>query len=813
MQRFLCVHGHFYQPPRENPWLEAIEVQDSAYPYHDWNERVTAECYAPNAASRILDREGRIDRIVNNYGCISFDFGPTLLAWLEEKAPEVYRAVLEADRESVKSFNGHGSALMQPYNHTILPLSNRRDKRSQILWGFTDFERRFGRAPEGAWLPEAALDLESLDLLAQAGVRFTVLAPHQAKRVRPRGSRRAADWMEAPGGRIDTTVPYEVALSSGRTIAVFFYDGPTSRAIAFDGLLTNGERFAERLLSSVAANPDRPRLAHVATDGETYGHHHRHGEMALAYALHHIQEKGLARLTNYGEFLAAHPPEQEVELFEHTSWSCAHGVERWRSDCGCHTGGLAGWDQAWRRPLRDALDWLRDDLIPRFEEEAKEHFANPWAARDGYIDVILDRSEESLEAFLARHARGGKPPRGPGRVRALKLLELQRHALLMYTSCGWFFNDLAGIETVQVIQYAGRVVQLAEQLFGDHTEERFLALLEKARSNSPEAGTGRDLYERFVRPAQVDLEQVAAHYAVTSLFQDYPDPAPVYCYRVERENGRLFHAGRARLAAGRARVSSVLTGKTGVYAFGVLHFGDHNLNAAVKPFEDAQELDRFVVEAGDAFEHGDFPQVIRLLDRFFTEVPYSLRSLFRDEQRRVLEQILASTLDEVEADFRELFRHHAPLMRFLKSLGNPLPNAFRAAAEYVLNADLKRAVADPRVELQEIERLLEETRALGVSSDAVVLSFALAQALERLVELVEEHPEDPALLGRMETLVELAHTPPFQVDLWRAQNACYHLRQNALPGFRDRAEAADPAARDWVSRFRSLAGKLSVRVG
>ncbi|HBL29498.1 MAG TPA: hypothetical protein DD490_21910 [Acidobacteria bacterium] len=489
MNRHVCIHGHFYQPPRENPWREEIEVQESAHPYRDWNERITAECYAPNAAAQILDGEHRVARIVNNYARISFNFGPTLLAWLETHHPAVYGALLAADRESRERFSGHGSALMQPYNHIILPLANRRDKQTQVAWGVADFAHRFGRRPEGAWLPETAVDLESLELLVDQGIRFTILEPGQAQ------------------GAVDTTLPAEVLLPSGRTIAVFFYDGRTSRAVAFEGLLSSGERFAEHLLSSVPGEPNRPRLAHIATDGETYGHHHRFGEMALAYALQYIEEQRLARLTNYGEFLALHPPRERVEIHEGTAWSCAHGVGRWHRDCGCHTGGRPGWNQAWREPLRAALDDLRDVLAPRFEREAARIFRDPWAARDDYVAVLLDRTPAGVAAFFDRQAAG--QPQGLDRVRALHLLEMQRQALLMYTSCGWFFSDLSGIETIQVLSYAGRAVQLAEQLFHEEIEERFLRRLDASRSNLPEHGTGRDLFRRHVRPFMADPPAVA----------------------------------------------------------------------------------------------------------------------------------------------------------------------------------------------------------------------------------------------------------------------------------------------------------------
>jgi len=501
MARFLCIHGHFYQPPRDDPWLGTIAPQPSAQPYRDWNARITAECYAPNAAARILDGDGRTARIVNNYARISFDFGPTLLAWLQAEEPAVYGAVLAADRESRERFSGHGSALAQAYNHVILPLANRRDKQTQIVWGLRDFEHRFGRPAAGMWLPETAVDLETLELMAAHGVRFTILEPHQARRVRPLPAAAAGEWHSVAGGRIDTTRPYEVALPGGRRIAVFFYDGPIARAVAFEGLLASGEHFARRLLAGVPQeNGGSDRLVHVATDGETYGHHHRHGEMALCYALHQIEAHGWATLTNYAEYLAAHPPADEVELVENSSWSCVHGVDRWREDCGCRIGGPPEWNQAWRTPLRQALDELRDEIAPLYEQAGGELFESPWEARDDAIALVLDPSPASADALLARHCRG-EVPAGERRAQALRLLELQRHAMLMYTSCGWFFDDLAGIEAVQVLRYAGRAAQLADDLFGSQCERALMRRLAWARSNDPAAGTGRDLYEARVRPA------------------------------------------------------------------------------------------------------------------------------------------------------------------------------------------------------------------------------------------------------------------------------------------------------------------------
>jgi len=480
MERYICIHCHFYQPPRENPWLEAIELQDSAYPYHDWNERITAECYAANAASRILDNKGRIASIVNNYAKISSNFGSTLLSWLEVKAPDVYQAILASDRTSREKFSGHGSALAQAYSHMILPLANQRDKYTQMLWGVRDFKHRFGRAPEGMWLPETAVDLESLDILAKLGIRFTILAPRQARRVRRRGSRT---WRDVSGGRIDSTMAYELHLPSGRKINLFFYDEPISHAVAFEGLLGKGEHFAQRLLNAFSEMRPWPQLVHIATDGETYGHHHRFGDMALAYALHYIETNKLARITNYGEYLDRYPPTHQVEIFENTAWSCAHGVERWRSDCGCNSGTHPDWTQAWRAPLRNAFDWLRDTLAPQYAEKTHALLKDPWAARNDYIEVILDRSPESIARFLGKHA--AKELSEAEKVTALKWLELQRQAMLMYTSDGWFFDELSGIETVQLIQYAGRAIQLAQGLCDTQIESRFLEKLAAAKSNAP----------------------------------------------------------------------------------------------------------------------------------------------------------------------------------------------------------------------------------------------------------------------------------------------------------------------------------------
>jgi alpha-amylase/alpha-mannosidase (GH57 family) len=476
LNRFVAVHGHFYQPPRENPWTGEIDREVTAAPYHDWNERITAECYTPNGSGN-----------PSNYSRMSFNFGPTLLSWLEANAAETYRSILEADGASRERFSGHGSALAQAYNHAILPLANARDKVTQVQWGIRDFEHRFGRRPEGMWLPETAVDEATLEVLAAHGIAFTILSPHQA-----------------PG--VDPREPCRVPLPSGREIAVFFYDGGVSQAVAFGGLLAGGGGDLARALLSRFEEGDGPSLVHVATDGETYGHHVRGGDRALTEALDAIGGSGWAALTNYGEFLERFPPRRETRILPVSSWSCAHGVGRWTDDCGCSAGGASR--HPWRRPLREALDWLRDAIAPVFEVEAERFFAHPWSARDGFVDVLLDPSRESEDRFFTRH--GVRNLTAGQRRRALELMELQRNALLMYTSCGWFFDDPAGIETRQVLRYAARAVELAEQTLDAPLEPLFLRLLERVRSGRGDGPDAASIY-RTLRSPHVPAEPAIPH--------------------------------------------------------------------------------------------------------------------------------------------------------------------------------------------------------------------------------------------------------------------------------------------------------------
>jgi alpha-amylase/alpha-mannosidase (GH57 family) len=805
MEKFICIHGHFYQPPRENAWLEAVELQDSAYPYHDWNERVTAECYSPMATSRLLDKQGLIWKIINNYARISFNFGPTLLAWLERQAVDVYGAILEADQESLRLFSGHGAAIAQVYNHMIMPLANQRDKETQILWGIRDFEHRFKRPPEGMWLPETAVDLSSLEVLAEHGIVFTILSPRQAMRIR---HLNGGEWQEVIGGKIDPSRPYLSRLASGKSIALFFYDDPISRAVAFEGLLSNGERFVHRLMDGFDDSRQEPQLVHIATDGESYGHHHYKGNMALAFALHAIESSQMARLTVYGEYLELYPPQWEVEIIENTSWSCVHGVERWWKDCGCNSDGR--WHQTWRTPLRQAFDWLRDSLAPAFEGKMTALGFDPWETRKDYIRVILDREPATVDAFLGERIHGNLSPEE--NILALKLLELQRHAMLMYTSCGWFFDEISGIETVQVIQFAGRALHLAKEIFGDGLEYRFMQLLEKAPSNIRNHQNGRRIYEKFVKPAMVGLETVGAHYAMRSLFEEYQQQASVNCYTVDQFFFKSLAIGRAKLAMGRVCITSTITRESSFQCFGAIHWGDHNITCCISPCaESGAPALAFVDEVFEVFSRAEFPTALLLLQKTINSSTYSLRHLFRDEQRRILQIVLEANLSNSEAAYRQIYDTNAPLLLFLKDLNVPAPRALAAAAEYLLNASIRRAFENPVFELNPVRQLLDAAIMHGVTLDPAFLEIVIRRRMEQIAGDFLQRPNETEPLQRLNDIAGLLPDFPFEINLRDVQNIYYRILRQVLPQMKKKTRRRESKTEEWLEMFQSLGAKIGMK--
>ena len=773
--RAIVIHGHFYQPPRENPWLEAVEVQDSAAPFHDWNERITAECYAPSTAARRVDEANVILDIVNNFEGISFNIGPTLFAWLARQAPGVYRKILEADRASVAA-RGHGNAIAQVYNHQIMPLATRADKVTQVRWGLEDFRQRFGREAEGMWLPETAADDETLEVLAEEGVRFTVLAPGQAWRVRPL---EGGPWDEVHDA-IDPSRPYLWHGPRGLSLALFFYDGPISRAIAFENILQGSEKFVARLRAGFSPERDRPQLVHCATDGESYGHHSRFGEMALAAALQQLSKDESVTLTNYGAFLAAYPPTHEAQIHQATSWSCAHGVERWRTDCGCRV--RADWHQRWRAPLREALDWLRDQADALYEARAGALFKDAWDARDQYVQVILDRRRERLDRFLAAHLR---VPADPAvRMEARRLLELQRNRLLMYTSCGWFFDEISGIEPVQILRYAAMTLQYLHDLGGGHLEPEFQRKLASAPSNVPVFGDGAEVYRRLVAPAVVDLRRVVAHYAITGLIDDLPDDAVVYAYHVRRLDEARAAYGPTTLRIGHVQVESDVTGETREAAYALLHFGGHDFSCALQAWESRAAYERMKDDLLERYARYSLADMVRGIDEYFRGEAFGLPHLFLEERRRVLARVIASVLDKHETTYRGIWEENRKLVRYLRQADAPIPDALAIVARHVLEQEALAELADVDRTGALSEPLLEtlaEASALGLTLDLLPAKPQLQAAVDRALDAVAADPsaERVAAAGR---LITDARTLGLRFGLWATQNRFFEI-------WRDRREA------------------------
>jgi len=795
---FVVIHGHFYQPPRENPWLEFIETEESAQPFHDWNGRIASECYRPNAYARILDGEGKISEIINNYSSISFNFGPTLLPWLEKNFPSVYQRILEGDREGLRKF-GHGNAIAQVYNHIIMPLANERDKETEVLWGMADFEKRFHRKPEAMWLPETAVNYSTLRLLVKYGMRYLILSPFQALRVKPFGGKR---WIDVSQGRIDSTQPYRCYIkeASGKKlldqfIDIFFYNGIISKEIAFGDLLKNGNAFSNRFTQFYQESKGRPQLIHIATDGETYGHHMKFGDMALAYALEKgFPSRGL-EVINYGAFLKRFPPVYEVEIDEGpkgegTSWSCAHGVGRWKEDCGCSTGGRPGWNQKWRKPLWEALDLLRDKLSLAFEKEGERIFQAGWEARDRYIEVILDRSPERIESFFERY--GFKDLDEKEKIKGLKLLEMQRHALHMYTSCGWFFTDLAGIETILILQHAARAIQLAEELTGQEIEKKFLARLSEAESNLPEMGNGAQIYQHLVKPKQVTPEKVVNHFAISSLFDGGDEEKKIFSYRVKKMDYERVEKNGELLVIGQVKVTSEVIPESKEFLFGLISSKKEVFRNWVSEKKEDLPFDILKEKGIGSFVKGE-AEMTEVLTSLLGNQTFTIQDTFTEERQAIFQKLIQKEFDEHCQIYADLFDKTKQVVEALSREGLEIPYEICVAAEVTLSNRLLQEINELKKDFWktkgrgEIDRIIEEAGEhdyrLNKEKSLPVLNEILK---EKMIGLQKSKDSDlPRQAGRIEeimTLLELVKKWGFQFSLEEAQNLMEEMLDESIGG-------------------------------
>lgn len=787
--KYLCIHGHFYQPPRENAWLEQVETQDSAAPFHDWNARITAECYGPNALARVLNDKGELTSLVNNYAHISFNFGPTLLSWMETHAPRVYRAVLESDKQSQENFGGHGSAIAQVYNHVIMPLANARDKETQVKWGLADFKKRFGREPEAMWLAETACNTETLEVLAAHGMKYVILAPGQCARIRKIG---AKDWTDVSGAKVDPKRAYLCKLPSGRRIALFFYDGPVSQGIAFSDTLKSGENFAGRLLGAYDRRQE-PQLMHIATDGETYGHHQKFADMALACCLKRVMDMPDVNLTVYGEFLEKYPPEYEAEIFENTSWSCFHGVERWRADCGCNSGGRPGWNQKWRAPLRKALDFIRDEMIKTFEGKGREYFKDPWAARNDYIELILDRSLDAQHRFFLRHATEKAWNDRPG---ALALLEMQRNAMLMYTSCGWFFDEISGLETVQILQYAARALELNRRMGGADVEPRFVKLLSDAPSNLKDLKNGAVVYERFVKPSFVPAAKAALQLVLTKFPKEDActmEGGAFYAQncRFERET-----KGENGLYFGTLTLKNRVTLEECPMAFAVCQTRGAHITCGAARTDELNAAETFAFLQKTA-RGGDFETLHEEIAKRFPSV-YPFSSFFKDAQRSVIDGVLERVSRKTGEEFGRIFEEQYPAVRGLKYIGAPLPAAFTTVADYVLTADLLAELEKEPVDVNALEELMDDVRTLGLTLESGRINAIAQKRLLGYVRELKEKPGDLNVAVKMVEFLNYMEIFGFSPELSQVQLEVFQALQNL------------PAEKRGKSILKALAKKLKI---
>lgn len=768
---FLTIHGHFYQPPRENPWLEAIELQDSALPFHDWNERINKECYNPNSISKIVDNRNRILDVVNNYEHMSFNFGPTLLSWMEHFAPLTYERIIKADIESVSEHSGHGNAMAQVYNHIIMPLANENDKQTQIKWGIRDFEYRFGRKPEGMWLAETAVDDETLKFLEENGIKFTVLSPYQALKFRQEGDK---DWQDVSWGNIDPARSYRYYIKSapGKFIDLFFYDGAISRSVAFDELLKDGNKFIKRLKEGISDCRDYPQLINIATDGESYGHHTKFGDMALSYVLKiRAKDEGF-KITNYAEYLDKYRSNCEVDIKQASSWSCFHGVGRWKEDCGCSTGGHPGWNQKWRKPLRDALDYLRDELIVVFENEGQKYFDNVWNVRNKYINVILDRNEINVKKFQQENFKPDLTD--DDKVHAMELLEIQRQAMLMYTSCGWFFSEISGIETVQIMKYAARAMQLAARFTSKNLEEKFLEILSQAKSNIPEFGTGKDIFERFVKPSIITVKQIATLWALSSLYQDFEDEENVYCYTITRKAYKKVQKNSSTFIVGHIEIQSKITLQKSNVMFALMQYAGGDFHCTIKEYSDDAEFNRIKNDLIKIYTMNTLTEIIRALDEYFGKEYFTLKDIFIEERRKILQILLKGKLEKFSQTYQEMYDEGKGSIYHLQGLGLSIPDEFKISAEYALSHkfndivvhsggfvedDLIQQATDINFEAKKIDIKLDK------SPSNLVFSKKILQNINRLVHSFEIQQADVVL-----EIFDNVRKLELNVDIAEAQN-------------------------------------------
>ena len=791
---YLTIHGHFYQPPRENPWTGKIELQPEAAPFHDWNDRILIQCYQPNAMARIVDSHGRILEIVNNFRLLSFNIGPTLFEWLERHAPVVYHRILEGDRLSLLERSGHGNALAQVYNHMILPLAREEEQRTQIRWGIYEFKKRLGRDPEGMWLPETAANPRTLEILIEEGIRFTILAPGQAEKMRRMGSAHA-EWENVPQGSIDPTRPYRFFHSkdSGRSLDLFFFDRPLSGEVSFGDLLFDSKKFLDKIVRAHRAERHHPELISIACDGETFGHHKAFGERVIAFLLHEEAERHGFKRTNFAEFLEKFPPQFEVKIKagEGTSWSCAHGVGRWKEDCGCHTGGLSGWNQKWRSPLREAVRFLEERLAQLYEKESKNFLRDPWEARDRYIELVLDRSPESRKKFFGKYAKRALTP--AEEIQALKLLEMERFAMLTETSCGWFFNDVSGIETVQILRYAARALELAAGSGAAGLEKEFVDYLRLAKSNRPEVGDGAGVWEKYVKPSRILPEKVVSHFAFRKFFDLPISREEFYGYELQEGESERESAGGMTLLMGVVELTGKIIPESQKFTYAIFQKELSLIQCFVRKQASPDEFHKLNVRPLTDLRRGNAEALAHHLGESFGAAPVLLRDLFPEERDEILRVLSRQMREDYYRAAMHFYEENRPWAQLFHEAGRPVPEEFRRLIEWMMGERLlewaKKLDAGGAFEevLRGAQAIGEEARSSGFSVRLEPTVQFLSARLNGWIEkLFQGSPVE--LVERIDKILAFAKELQMELRNQIAQELFFIFAQKTL--------------RDWIEEYQ-----------
>lgn len=814
-KKYLTIHGHFYQPPRENPWIEEVEMQESAAPEHDWNEKICAQCYAPNGVSRMVNGNNQIIEISNNYEYISFNFGPTLLSWMEKHDPFAYERIIQADINSRQMYNGHGCAIAQVYNHIIMPLANRNDKITQVIWGLKDFQKRFNRNSEGIWLAETAVDAQTLEVLIDCGVKFTILSPHQAKCINKIGER---NWQDVSWGSIDPSQPYRYFVEGTdkqKYIDLFFYDGSISKSVAFDNLLQDGKKFAHRLNDGWVESRNRDQLINIATDGESYGHHTKFGDMALAYIVQLGAKELGFEITNYACYLENHPPQYEVDIKPVSAWSCAHGVGRWMEDCGCSTGAQPHWNQKWRKPLRQALDYLRDELIKLCSIEGTKYYNDFWESRNNYIDVILDRSEENINKFIKENC---KKLNAQEKIKAIKLMEIQRYAQLMYTSCGWFFADISGIETVQIMKYAARAIELAKDFSKDNYEKTFLSVLQKAKSNIARFGSGKDIYNNWVKPSAIGFDEIVAQDAIETIFNDSDINEKVhdlYCYSLKRSIFKKCESENYRLYFGKVAVRSNITLEKKDFSYVILQTRDYEIFCGVKDFTCIEDFNVEKKEIQKMIKNHSLEDILKTIQVYYEKRLHTLKDIPIDRRKTILENLIIKKLKQVSKTYNEMYDNLLNPITYLNDLGMDIPEGFRVCAKYTLLSNLEKELLSmenyhDKNKIKNLEKIKKLADKFSIKLTTPKVREVLSKKLINLLLTLRDNLsfENTHELLNLFELLELLQT---DINIQNAQNIFYSMACEHFDELINKVKNT-PHARKLLLEIIEIGNKLNINL-